>query len=231
VNAGDFDPIERLATSRNGTAVWLHIDGAFGLSRGNTARGASRGRSPSERTPSSPTRTVAQRRVRLGLRVRSRRVAPRRGVRDRRAVLPKPASTRCSADADLSITSRTRHRGLGERFAYGRSGHRAMVERHLDLAQRLAARGRRRAGARASRRCPLNIVAFAFRPGICRRGARHAQREDRRGTCSRWFACTVGNNALPRPRRVPAGDRELAHDRGGHRSHRRGRAWLGARLA
>ena len=36
--------------------------------------------------------------------------------------------------------------------AYGRAGHRAMVERHLDLAQRLAD-------------VPLNIVCFRYRPG------------------------------------------------------------------
>jgi glutamate/tyrosine decarboxylase-like PLP-dependent enzyme len=48
--------------------------------------------------------------------------------------------------------------------AYGRSGHRAMVERHLDLAQRLAARVDQELDPERLADVPLNVVCFRSRP-------------------------------------------------------------------
>ena len=48
--------------------------------------------------------------------------------------------------------------------AYGRSGYREMVERHLDLAQRLAARVDEAPDLELLAPAQLNIVCFRFRP-------------------------------------------------------------------
>jgi glutamate/tyrosine decarboxylase-like PLP-dependent enzyme len=48
--------------------------------------------------------------------------------------------------------------------AYGRSGYRAMVERHLDLAQRLAAHVEADPSLELLAEPRLNIVCFRFRP-------------------------------------------------------------------
>jgi glutamate/tyrosine decarboxylase-like PLP-dependent enzyme len=48
--------------------------------------------------------------------------------------------------------------------AYGRAGYRAMIERHLDLAQHLAARIRARDDMEVVADVPLNIVPFRYRP-------------------------------------------------------------------
>jgi glutamate/tyrosine decarboxylase-like PLP-dependent enzyme len=48
--------------------------------------------------------------------------------------------------------------------AYGRDGHRAMVERHLDLAQRLAHRVDDEADLERLADVPLNVVCFRYRP-------------------------------------------------------------------
>jgi glutamate/tyrosine decarboxylase-like PLP-dependent enzyme len=48
--------------------------------------------------------------------------------------------------------------------AYGRDGYRAMVERHLDLAQRLAGRVDEEPDLERLAEVPLNVVCFRFRP-------------------------------------------------------------------
>ncbi len=48
--------------------------------------------------------------------------------------------------------------------AYGREGYRAIVERHLDLAQRLAARVDDAPDLERLADVPLNIVCFRYRP-------------------------------------------------------------------
>ena len=51
--------------------------------------------------------------------------------------------------------------------AYGREGYRAIVERHLDLAQRMAARVDEAPDLERLADVPLNIVCFRFRPHGC----------------------------------------------------------------
>ena len=48
--------------------------------------------------------------------------------------------------------------------AYGRNGYRTMIERHLDLAQRLARRVRDGRRPQLLAEVPLNIVCFRHRP-------------------------------------------------------------------
>ena len=48
--------------------------------------------------------------------------------------------------------------------AYGRSGYRAIVERHLDLGQHLAARVDAAPDLERLADVPLNIVCFRYRP-------------------------------------------------------------------
>jgi glutamate/tyrosine decarboxylase-like PLP-dependent enzyme len=48
--------------------------------------------------------------------------------------------------------------------AYGRDGYRAMVERHLDLAQRIAQQVDEAPDLERLAEVPLNIVCFRFRP-------------------------------------------------------------------
>lgn len=48
--------------------------------------------------------------------------------------------------------------------AYGRSGYRATVERHLDLAQRLASRIDEEPDVECLADVPLNVVCFRFAP-------------------------------------------------------------------
>ncbi|MGE5829003.1 MAG: pyridoxal phosphate-dependent decarboxylase family protein, partial [Micromonosporaceae bacterium] len=48
--------------------------------------------------------------------------------------------------------------------AYGRAGHRALVERHCDLAQHLAARVDAAADLERLADVPLNVVCFRYRP-------------------------------------------------------------------
>jgi glutamate/tyrosine decarboxylase-like PLP-dependent enzyme len=49
-------------------------------------------------------------------------------------------------------------------YAYGRAGYRSMVERHLDLAQRVAARVDASVELERLADVPFNIVCFRFRP-------------------------------------------------------------------
>ena len=151
VNAGDFDPLDDLADLAAAHGAWLHVDGAFGLFAALSPRTAHlvarhrAGRLDRRRRPQ-----VAQRPVRERIRADPRPGAARRGVRHaRRGVPARPAATPAAATA-----SRPRVVAPGPvacpiwatLAAYGRDGYRAMVERHLDLAQHLAAPGRR--GAR-----------------------------------------------------------------------------------
>ena len=106
--------------------------------------------------------------------------------------------------------------------AYGRSGYRAMVERHLELAQRLSATRRRsRPSSSVWRRRALNIVCFRYAPAAV--GDEEldelnlALGQDVLDDGRVFF----GTTALRRPGRVPPGDRELADDRARRRSPRR----------
>lgn len=167
VNTGDFDPIEAMADLADAHDAWLHVDGAFGLfarvspKSARSTAGVERARSVSSdghkwlnvphdcgfafvRDGARLTKTFSEEAAYLPSAEDSR---PNWGF------MGPEGSRRARA---LTIWATLR--------AYGRSGYRAMVERHLELAQRLAARVDREPELERLAEAPLNIVCFRWRP-------------------------------------------------------------------
>ena len=167
VNAGDFDPIADMAELAHSHGAWLHVDGAFGLfarlapASAGVARGIERADSvtaDAHKWLNVPFDCgfsfVADEEV-LG---RAFRMAadyfvigdaarPDFGLRG-------PESSRRARALPVWATL----------AAYGRSGHRAMVERHLALARRLGALVDEAEDLERLAEVVLNIVAFRIRP-------------------------------------------------------------------
>jgi glutamate/tyrosine decarboxylase-like PLP-dependent enzyme len=167
VNAGDFDPIDAMADLASEHDAWLHVDGAFGLfarlspRSAHLAAGTERAQSVSSdahkwlnvphdcgfafvREPERLAWTFSEQAPYLPSAGESR---PNWGF------MGPEGSRRARA---LTIWATLR--------AYGRSGYRAMVERHLVLAQRLAARVDEEPEFERLAAVPLNIVCFRWRP-------------------------------------------------------------------
>jgi glutamate/tyrosine decarboxylase-like PLP-dependent enzyme len=167
VNAGDFDPIEGMADLAAEHGAWLHVDGAFGLfarispRSAALAAGAERANSVSSdghkwlnvphdcgfalvREPRRLLTTFAERAAYLGS---SDDARPSLGFH-------APEGSRRARAFSIWATLR----------AYGRRGYRQMVERHLDLARRLAARVDAEPELERLAEVPLNIVCFRWRP-------------------------------------------------------------------
>jgi glutamate/tyrosine decarboxylase-like PLP-dependent enzyme len=167
VNAGDFDPISQMADLAEAHSSWLHIDGAFGLFAAVSPRTShlveGLGRADS---------VIADAHKWLNVPYDSGFAFVKRpdllpgafGVNAAYLVSPddpKPNFNFLSPQASRRARSLAVWATLR---AYGRSGYRAMVERHLDLAQRV---GRRVADAEDLELLAdvvLNIVCFRFRP-------------------------------------------------------------------
>jgi glutamate/tyrosine decarboxylase-like PLP-dependent enzyme len=167
VNAGDFDPIATMADLAQRYGAWFHVDGAFGL----FAALSERTRHLVEGVERADS-VIADGHKWLNVPydcgfafVRDRSLQP--SVFGEGAAYlpalddPKPnwgylgpeMSRRCRAFA-VWATLR----------AYGRNGHRAIVERSLDLAQRLAATVDAADDLERLADVPLNIVCFRARP-------------------------------------------------------------------
>ncbi|GAB1509655.1 pyridoxal phosphate-dependent decarboxylase family protein [Actinophytocola sp. KF-1] len=141
VNAGDFDPVDEMADLAAEHGAWLHVDGAFGLFAALSPRtahlvdGVARADSVAAdghkwlNVPYESGFAFVRDPARLGSAFGSWR-APYLAPADDNTVdyncLGPESSRRARA---LPIWASLR--------AYGRAGHRAMVERHLDLAERL----------------------------------------------------------------------------------------------
>jgi glutamate/tyrosine decarboxylase-like PLP-dependent enzyme len=167
-NAGDFDPIVRVADLAEQYGAWLHVDGAFGL----FARLSSRTRHLVEGVERAHSVTVDGHKwlnvpydcgfafVRdPGLLVRAFRYTG--------AYLPPPDDPRPTMGA-IGPESSRRARSLAvwaTLRAYGREGYRKMVEGHLDLAQRMARQVDDDPVLERLADVPLNIVCFRFNPG------------------------------------------------------------------
>jgi glutamate/tyrosine decarboxylase-like PLP-dependent enzyme len=160
VNTGDFDPIERMAELAERYGAWLHIDGAFGLFARLTPRAAHLAAGV-ERADS----VISDGHKWLNVPYDCgfaflREPAPLYSTFGFTAAylpgdeLPGPEASRRARSIAVWATLR----------AYGRSGYRAMVERHLDLAQRLAERVDANPDLERLAEVPLNIVCFRFRP-------------------------------------------------------------------
>ena len=160
MNAGDFDPIAAMADLAARYGAWLHVDGAFGLFARLTPRAAGLAEGV-ERADS----VISDGHKWLNVPYDCGFAF----VRDP-ALLPATFSLSAAylpGDEAPSPESSRRARSLAvwaTLRAYGREGHRAMVERHLELAQRLAGRVDESPELERLAEVPLNIVSFRFRP-------------------------------------------------------------------
>jgi glutamate/tyrosine decarboxylase-like PLP-dependent enzyme len=166
VNAGDFDPVEPLAGLCERYGAWLHVDGAFGLfaavspRTAHLVRGIERAHSvisDAHKWLNVPyesgfafVRDAALLHGPFGF---SAAYLPAVGQRPQFGSLGPEASRRARA---LPVWATLR--------AHGRTGYRRMVERHLDLAQRVAARVDAAPQLQRLADVPLNIVCFRYRP-------------------------------------------------------------------
>jgi glutamate/tyrosine decarboxylase-like PLP-dependent enzyme len=168
VNAGDFDPIAAMADLAAEHDAWLHVDGAFGL----FARLAPRSRALTEGIERADSITTDAHKW-LNVPYDCGVVFVREPARLARALnvgapyLPAPDDPRPNPGFVSPENSR-RARAFAvwaTLRAYGREGHRAMVDRHLDLARHLADRIEAEPELQLLAEPQLNIVAFRARPG------------------------------------------------------------------
>jgi glutamate/tyrosine decarboxylase-like PLP-dependent enzyme len=167
VNSGHFDPIAEMAELAGQHGAWLHVDGAFGL----FARLAPATRALAEGVERADS-LVCDGHKWLNVPydcgfafVRELERLPR-ALNVGAPYLPTPDEARPSFGF-LSPESSRRARSLtvwATLKAYGRDGYRAMVERHLALAQRLAARVDEAEELERLAEVPLNVVCFRARP-------------------------------------------------------------------
>ena len=167
VNTGDFDPLREMAALSRAHGAWLHVDGAFGLYAAVTpvTQHLTDGLADADsiavdghkwlnapydtgfafvRDPQLHAGAFSASAAYLGQEALARPVfgnlAPEMSRRAR--ALPVWATLR----------------------AYGRDGYRAMIERHLALAQRVAAQVDESPDLERLAEVPLNVVCFRFRP-------------------------------------------------------------------
>jgi glutamate/tyrosine decarboxylase-like PLP-dependent enzyme len=167
VNAGDFDPIDAMADLAHEHGAWLHVDGAFGL----FAAASPRTEHLLEGVAKADS-VIADGHKWLNVPydcgfafVRDLSLLPPAfGITA--AYLPSLDEER-PGFAFLGPESSRRARSLAvwaTLRAYGRSGYRAVVEGHLDLAQRLARAVDDAPDLERLAEVGLNIVCFRYRP-------------------------------------------------------------------
>jgi glutamate/tyrosine decarboxylase-like PLP-dependent enzyme len=166
VNAGDFDPIGRMADLCERYGAWLHVDGAFGL----FAAASPRTRALVSGIENAHS-VITDGHKWLNVPYDSGYAFVRDGALLAHAFalsapyLPGPGEH--ANFGMLGPEASRRARGLAvwaTLRAYGRAGYRAMIERHLDLAQHLAGRIRETEDLELVADVPLNIVPFRYRP-------------------------------------------------------------------
>ncbi|MBT8131418.1 MAG: aminotransferase class V-fold PLP-dependent enzyme [Gammaproteobacteria bacterium] len=168
VNMGDFDPLEKMADLAQRYNAWLHVDGAFGLFARVSPRTASLC-AGAERADSVTTDGHKWLNVPYDCGfafVRDTDLLARAFTYNA-DYLPKPDDPRPTFGA-IGPESSRRARALSvwaTLRAYGRRGVREMVEKHLDLAQRMAGLVDDAAELERLAEVPLNIVCFRFNPG------------------------------------------------------------------
>jgi glutamate/tyrosine decarboxylase-like PLP-dependent enzyme len=167
-NAGDFDPLASFADLAEEFGAWLHVDGAFGLfaavspKTAHLAAGIDRADSIAAdahkwlNVPYESGFALVRDPARLG---------PAFGMPGA-AYLPGPDDPRGGYGL-LGPESSRRARALpiwATLAAYGRDGHRALVERHCALAAHLAAAVDAAPDLERLAEVPLNVVCFRYRP-------------------------------------------------------------------
>jgi glutamate/tyrosine decarboxylase-like PLP-dependent enzyme len=166
VNAGDFDPIDAMADLADRYGAWLHVDGAFGLfvrvtpaavEPGDGIERADSVISDGHKWLNVPYDCgfafVRDATLLAGAFALSAAYLPVPGAHASFGYLGPEASRRARG---LAVWATLR--------AYGREGYRAMVERHLALARRLAARVDAAPELERLADARLNIVCFRYRP-------------------------------------------------------------------
>jgi glutamate/tyrosine decarboxylase-like PLP-dependent enzyme len=168
VNAGDFDPLAELAALAAEFGAWLHVDGAFGLFAALSPRtehlvaGISEADSIAAdghkwlNVPYESGFALVKDTARLGAAFGMPGAAYLPGPGDPAGgyALYGPESSRRARALPIWATL----------AAYGKSGYREMVERHLDLAQHLARRIDETPELERLAEVPLCIVCFRARP-------------------------------------------------------------------
>jgi len=167
VNAGDFDPIEQLAEIAERRGAWLHVDGAFGLFA-RLAPEAAPLAAGVERADSIAVDCHKWLNVPYDCAVALVREVGRlaSAFAMGAAYLPEVHGDQPDFGWRSPENSR-RARSLmvwATLMAYGRDGYRAMVERHLALARRLAERVDAEPELERLAEVKLNIVCFRWRP-------------------------------------------------------------------
>jgi glutamate/tyrosine decarboxylase-like PLP-dependent enzyme len=168
VNTGEFDPVSDIMKLARQHNCWVHVDGAFGL----FARVSPRIEHFAEGVEQADSVTVDGHKwlnvpfdsgyafVRdHGLMARSFRYSA--------DYLPAEDNPRPTLGA-IGPESSRRARSFAvwaTLKAYGRDGHRRIVEHCLDIAQHFAAQVRLHENLELMADVPLNIVAFRFNPG------------------------------------------------------------------
>jgi glutamate/tyrosine decarboxylase-like PLP-dependent enzyme len=165
VNAGDFDPIERMAELASQHDAWLHVDGAFGLfaRTSETAAGLAAGVERADSVIADGHKWlnvpyecgfafVREPRYQAGAFAAG---APYLTTEDRPAwgFLGPEMSRRARSFATWATLR-----------AYGRSGYRAMVERHLALARRVGEQVEAAAELELLAPVKLNVICFRLHP-------------------------------------------------------------------
>ena len=166
VNTGDFDPISDLADLAEEHGAWLHVDGAFGLFAALSPRtrhlvqGLDRAHSVAadgHKWLNVPYDTgfafVRDTELLDGFFAQSAAYLSTGGEHPN-PMLRTPESSQRARGIAVWATLR----------AYGREGHRQMVEHHLDLAQRVASRVDEAPDLERLAQVPLNIVCFRYHP-------------------------------------------------------------------
>jgi glutamate/tyrosine decarboxylase-like PLP-dependent enzyme len=167
VNAGDFDPVGEMADLAERYGAWLHVDGAFGLFAALSVRTAHLVEGV-ERASS----VIADGHKWLNVPYESGFAFVRDG-----ALLSQVFGSGAAYLPDIDdprpnwgylgpeMSRRARSIAVWSTLrAYGRDGHREVVERNLDLAQHLAAVVDAAPDLERLASVPLNIVCFRYRP-------------------------------------------------------------------
>ena len=167
VNAGGFDPLEAMADLAERHNAWLHVDGAFGLfaavspTTSRLVRGVERAHSvvvDGHKWLNVPYDCGA---------AFVRDPAIHRGAFSASAAYLGSEDSDRPVFSNLSPEMSRRARALtvwATLRAYGRDGYRAMVERHLELARRLAEQVDGEPDLELVEDTTLNVVCFRYRP-------------------------------------------------------------------
>ncbi len=168
VNAGDFDPIGDLADMARKYDAWLHVDGAFGLFAGLSPQTqhlvAGTERAHSVTVDGHKWLNVP---YDCGFSFVSNPALLARTFTYTAAYLPKPDDPHPNMGA-IGPESSRRARSLcvwATLHAYGRTGYREIVEKHLALAQRLGELVTEAPDLELLAKVQINIVCFRYNNG------------------------------------------------------------------